>query len=445
MTKKTSSASMSRRLIIALTSAVTAFWLIASGLGIYVMLDEFGEIFDSVLEETAERLMPLVLDDLARKDVSDSPGRIESTASPEKTYLTYQVRDRDGTVLLRSHALTGPPLEAPLKRGYHDTPTHRIFTAVSPDRTVFVQVADPLSFRREAAVEGGSTLLLPLLVLIPASIFAIRLIVRRVLKPVESLRADIASKDGGNMAPVDDDNLPVELRPIARSVNLLLERLTGALEAEREFTANSAHELRTPIAGALAQTQRLIEELDEGPQKIRAGQIARSLGNLGRLAEKLLQLSRAEAGIAAADKPEDMLPVLKAVIDETRRLAVARSAIEFDIAVGARLIRPINGDAFAIVIRNLLENALAHGEAGKPVRVRVSLDGAISISNSGPIIDAKTLSGLTARFARGKTTAAGAGLGLSIVTKLVAQMSGTFELRSPAAGMDDGVEARVVL
>ncbi|MDQ0318174.1 two-component system OmpR family sensor kinase [Pararhizobium capsulatum DSM 1112] len=445
MTKRPAAASMSRRLIIALTSTVTAFWLVAASLGIMVMLDEFSEIFDSVLQETAERLLPLVLDDLARKDDGDGPGRIESDTLPEEAYLTYQVRDGTGAVLLRSHALSGQLLEAPLKRGYHDTPAYRIYTAVSPDNKIFVQVADPLSFRREAAVEGGSTLLLPLLVLIPCSIFAIRLIVRRILKPVENLRAQIASKDGGNMAPIDDNRLPVELQPIARSVNLLLERLTIALEAEREFTANSAHELRTPIAGALAQTQRLIQELDNGPQKVRAGQIARSLGNLGRLAEKLLQLSRAEAGIAVIDTPEDMLPILRAVIDETRRLATIQGAIELEIAEGATLVRPINGDAFAIVMRNLLENALIHGDIKQPVRVRINRDGAISISNGGPVIDAHVLSGLTARFARGKTTAVGSGLGLSIVTKLIAQMNGTFELRSPASGASDGVEARIVL
>lgn len=438
--------SMSRRLIVALTGTVTAFWLLAAGLGIMVMLEEFGEIFDSVLEETADRLMPLVLDDLAREaGNSNGPGRIASDVLPEEAYLTYQVRDTDGAVLLRSHALSGPPLDAPLKRGYHDTPTHRIYTAVSADNSIFVQVADPLSFRREAAVEAGSTLILPLLVLIPASIIAIRLIVRRVLKPVEALRKTIAGKDGGNMAPLEELALPVELQPIAHSVNLLLERLKAALEAEREFTANSAHELRTPIAGALAQTQRLIEELTDAPSKARATQIARSLGNLGRLAEKLLQLSRAEAGIAVNDSPADLMPVLRAVTDEMRRLVLARAEIELEIAEGTTLVRPINGDAFAIVMRNLLENALAHGDPHQPVRIYAAADGTIVVANGGPLVDAQTLSTLTARFVRGKTIAAGAGLGLSIIAKLVSQMNGTFELRSPATGRRDGVEARLTL
>ena len=137
--------------------------------------------------------------------------------------------------------------------------------------------------------------------------------------------------------------------------------------------------------------------------------------------------------------------MLRIVVDETRRLGVAQRPIELEVAEGASLVRPINGDAFAIVIRNLLENALAHGAPDRPVHVTVARDGRISVANGGPVIDAQTLSSLTARFARGKVTAAGAGLGLSIVTKLVAQMNGRFELLSPASGKTDGVEAKVTL
>ena len=128
---------------------------------------------------------------------------------------------------------------------------------------------------------------------------------RRTLAPVDDLRKAIEEKDGGNMAPVPSGMLPRELRPIARSVNHLLTRLQSALDAEREFAANSAHELRTPIAGALAQTQMLIAELD-GPKKRRAQQIEVSLVNLGHTAEKLLQLARAEAGIGAGTDNVDL-------------------------------------------------------------------------------------------------------------------------------------------
>jgi two-component system OmpR family sensor kinase len=121
------------------------------------------------------------------------------------------------------------------------------------------------------------------------------------------------------MAAVEGGSLPRELKPIARSVNLLLGRLRQALEAEREFTANSAHELRTPIAGALAQTQRLADELPKGPTRVRRTQVETSLINLGRLAEKLLQLSRAEAGIGGSATATDLRPVLDMIVPTIER------------------------------------------------------------------------------------------------------------------------------
>ena len=130
------------------------------------------------------------------------------------------------------------------------------------DGMTFVQVADAMDNRTEAVMEGSMALFLPVLVLIPVSVLLIWLIVRRALAPVDDLREAIEEKDGGNLAPVPSSMLPRELRPIASSVNRLLSRLQAAFDAEREFTANSAHELRTPIAGALAQTQMLIAELD---------------------------------------------------------------------------------------------------------------------------------------------------------------------------------------
>ena len=120
------------------------------------------------------------------------------------------------------------------------------------------------------------------------------ILVRRSLAPLETLRSEIGARGGGNLTPMAIANLPIELETIGGSVNRLFERLRAALDAERAFASNSAHELRTPIAGALAQTQRLIAELPDGPLKRRAHGIEASLSALGHLAEKLLQLARAE-------------------------------------------------------------------------------------------------------------------------------------------------------
>ena len=435
--------SMTRKLVVAITSVVAVFWLVAMGFGILIMQDEFSEIFDSGIQETAERLLPIVIDDLAGRDAGDALRRPAEKAASNREYLVYQVRGRDGQILLKSRDAPAEPFPAPLEVGFSQNDTHRIYTAGTADGSFYIQVADSLDNRREAAIEGGMALFFPILALIPASIIAIILVVRMPLSPIEGQRDDIGTKDGGNMVPVDEAGLPVELRPIARSVNLLLDRLRAVLESEREFTANSAHELRTPIAGALAQTQRLLAEVPPS-LSARVGQIERSLQHLGRLAEKLLQMSRAEAGIGVSDEKTDLFPVLQVVIEDIGRSALGAGRIVLHAPDGARLERQIRPDAFAIVVRNLLENALVHSPPGSGVDVYFGSDG-ISVVNESVVLDQATLAGLTRRFTRGPTQAAGSGLGLSIVKRFVEQMNGSLALQSPATGRLGGFEAAVRL
>lgn len=254
---------MTRRLILWLTGMTVLLWLVAAGLGALLMREEFDEVFDSALSETAQRLLPLAVEDIL--DREPGAGSYRLPASPgagDDEYLTFQVRDASGAVLLYSYGAPAEPFAAPLVPGYHDTPTHRVFTTSAVDGTILLQVADPLAHRRESTVEGLVALMLPLIALIPLSVVAVGLVVRRALKPIGRLSSEIEARSGANLTTLQTGALPPELSVIAASVNGLLDRLRRAMEAERSFTTNSAHELRTPLAGALAQTQRLIEELE---------------------------------------------------------------------------------------------------------------------------------------------------------------------------------------
>lgn len=431
---------MTGRLILWLTGAATAFWLIAAGLGVAVMHDELGEIFDGSLQETAERLVPLIVDDLKRREALDTPQHLrDENDEAGEEYLVYQVRNAKGEILIRSHDAPAAPFEAPLKRGFWVNDTYRFFTAAALGNTVYVQVADALDNRTEALSEGGLALFLPVLVLIPVSVLLIWLIVRRTMAPVDDLRTAIEEKDGGNMAPVPSGALPRELKPIARSVNHLLSRLQSAFDAEREFTANSAHELRTPIAGALAQTQMLVAEL-EGPKKRRAQQIETSLVALRHTTEKLLQLARAEAGIGAGTGDVDLGRVLQLVVTDFERSNPQSGRLRLHMATGAALKGVYSEDAFAIVLRNLIENALLHGRPDEPVDIRLETGGVLRIVNGAAALTAGDLAAIRKRFGRGATLAPGSGLGLSIAERLTQQMNVGFEVLSPAQGRNDGFE-----
>jgi two-component system, OmpR family, sensor kinase len=423
------SGSIAKQLIIWLSAALFLFWLLAVGLGVSVMREEFGEIFDSSLQETAERLVPLVVDDLYLREDATTPRKLTALrGSVPDEYLTYQVRDADGRVLMHSHNVTSDPYPAPLTPGFWEDETKRIFTVSAVSSSLFVQVADSLDHRREAALEGMTALLMPILVLLPITIAAIWWIVRRALLPVDRLRAEIAMKDSGNLSPVALDGLPKEILPISQSVNVLLSRLTAALEAERELTANSAHELRTPIAGARAQVEVLLEELPEGSAREHAKRADGALRRLAALNEKLLQLSRAEAGIGAGRETNDLVPIVDMLVDEFNRSGPLQGRIRYHRGTDDHLRWPADPDAFAIVLRNLIENAGLHGLGQAPIDVFVEDGQSVRVTNASPALSDAELSHLRQRFARGNDRAPGSGLGLAIADRMVTQMGASLIL-----------------
>ena len=214
----------------------------------------------------------------------------------------------------------------------------------------------------------------------------------------------------------------------------------SSLDAEREFAANSAHELRTPIAAALAQTQRLIAELPRGAAKARARGIETSLSSLGHLVEKLLQLARAESGIGVAGHGVNLVPTVRLVVEDFGRKPENAGRLALDLEGCTTLIRKVDVDALAIVLRNLIENALIHGQPDTPVTVSIRDEGTITIKNAGPVVPPAELRALTERFKRGATTT-GSGLGLAIAAMLIQRMGAALELASPAHGLQDGFEA----
>lgn len=422
--------SITRRLVIWLTASTIAFWAIGAALGAYVMHDEFGEIFDSAMQQTAERLLPLVLDDVRNDDPLEIPRRLQKPSTMSDGYLTYQVRDKSGRVLMHSFETQPSPFRAPLAEGFWEGDGMRVFTTTAADATIFIQVADSLGHRTEAMQDGALALLLPLILLVPVSVIVLFYIIGRATRPLGELRAAIVEKDSGNLSPIMTDHLPDELRPIAKSLNIVLARLNAALAAEREFTANSAHELRTPIAGAIAQAQLLITELGASGTAARASLIEQSLQRLALLTEKLLQLSRAEAGIGLSDTPHDLMPVIDMVVEDFRRQIGPSRSVELVKDKGSSLVRPVNADAFGIVLRNLIENAITHGDHGKPVSVHVGSRGEIMVSNAARPFTVEELVDIRKRFIRANDLAPGSGLGLSIVERLLSQMNATLELRS---------------
>ncbi|UKV16141.1 ATP-binding protein [Thalassospiraceae bacterium SW-3-3] len=447
-----------------LTVTVSVFWLAGSVLAGYSMYHEMQEAFDNSLVTTAYRYAPLIDDYLQRHDGGSAQEVLPSPAKGEirtedhgdgdgdeelgEDYLMYQVRDGGGGLLLRSYNAQENPFEAPLIEGFYNEQDFRIYTAVLSAGQRIIQVAEPLEHRREALFESVMAQFLPIVLLIPAVIIGVIVALRRGLSPVLRVRDAIEERGEGNLQPLELDDAPEEISTIVTAVNRLMEKLDAALSAERTFTAHSAHELRTPIAAALAQTQRLLAELPEDhPGRIRAKQSEESLKRLSRLSEKLLQLARAEAGVGLSPTGENQRlgATLGLVIDDLERVADGAGRIAFDSKQAAALSANIDHDAFAICMRNLIENALKHGSDQEKVMVEVVGSDTVRVSNAGDAVRPEDLDDLTSRFKRSNTRASGAGLGLAIVKTIVGNIHGELKLHSPRPGMPDGFMAELRL
>ena len=440
--------SLQRRLGLGLALGMILLWLAGSVAAGLILRSEIDEVFDSALQEVAQRILPLAYSEMLN---SEPPAEGEShiqrlpLVQPHEEQITYIVRDGHGRILLQSHDADPAAFPALATPGFQDTGGLRLYTEAAVQGTFFVTTAEPIRHRREAVINAVGMLLWPLAVLLPLSQLGVWALVRFALRPVQAFEREIEARGRGDLSPVNATALPRELAPVAGSVNRLIARLQRALEAERGFTASSAHELRTPIAAALAQTQRLIAELPEGVVRERARTVEVALRQLARLSEKLLQLAKAEGAGLLAETPQNLAQVLGFVLDEFRDDPDAAARLTITLPSTGVLLSRMDADAFAILARNLIENALKHGAANEPVSIVLNDDGLLRISNGGAVVEPEAMARLKRPFERGGSRASGSGLGLAIVEAIAAGAGTALELTSPAPGRHFGFEARVQL
>lgn len=429
--------SLQGRLALVIGLSVALVWIITALIIAGAIREEMNRVFDSALEETAQRILPLAVQEIFERE-DDGTAQLVTTLREHDEFLTYVVRDRDGRVLLRSHdadIANFPPFQ---KTGFSQTETHVLYYDAALGGDYIIAIAEPLAHREDAARESLMTLALPLFILLPVTLGGIWFLVRLTLRPLHGFRNQLAARDGHDLTAVDTDGLPDEITPVAEAVNSLLQRLHRTLEAERNFASNAAHELRTPVAGALAQAQRLIIESRDEDTRRRAADIEVSLKRLNRLSEKLMQLARAEGSNLRTDTMNDLTLVLKMVVDD---LGHTGRAGQFVLDLSDRpVMSNIDTDIFAILVRNLLENARLHGAGNAPVNVSLDPDITLRVSNAGPVVPPEALGDLTRRFSRGNSKAEGSGLGLAIVHTISSGIGGTVEILSPALGRKDGFE-----
>jgi two-component system OmpR family sensor kinase len=443
--------SLMTKLARSLMLGLSLLWLIGvvgSGIVLQRLID--GQS-DDELQETGLILASVIgrSPDLGAVAVLLGDAQTRAAAAARHDRFAYRVIDDAGKTLLRSANAPVPDVAMPVREGLVDLDGWRVVTLADRSNGRYLQVADPLAERREALVNALLWLTAPLAVLLAFAAFMVLRASRSLMGHVQRTAIAVGERDPQAIGILPLSGVVTEMRPAVEATNRLLGRVSHALEVERSFTYNSAHELRTPIAAALAQVQ-LMASMCEGPPELKAqaARLIESMVRLSRLAERLLALARAEGTEPLVSQWVDLDRVVRLTVDEFRYDARLQGRQLVADAAPARVRGDV--DAVGLALRNLVENAIVHGADGDCIRVVSGNEGGsivLAVIDDGPGVAAADLPSLTERFTRAGNSAgtgAGAGLGLAIVAMLARRMRAHLALHSPPAGRPNGFEARLV-
>jgi two-component system OmpR family sensor kinase len=336
--------------------------------------------------------------------------------------FVVQVWTADGIRIFESSPSLVLPQRATL--GFSDVATSRADYRVLSIQTStrVIQVAQDLAVRRRLA--GGLALrtVAPIAMIVPLLMLVTWWVVTSSLSPVSRVRAQVASRAADDLSPVHEEGLPDEVRPLVKELNLLLARLRTAFEAQRNFVSDAAHELRSPLAALSLQVQNLRRASDDEAREVAAARLSAGIDRASRLIEQLLVMARQEASTVAGARVEevDLREIVRQGIAEMTATAHERG---IDLGLKeATTAHQVGGDpeALAILLRNLIDNALKYTPPGGTVDVSLPPGEGVAlvVEDSGPGIDPEARDRALARFDRlgGISSGTpGSGLGLAIV------------------------------
>ena len=418
------------RLLATLLALLVVAALVMGALTYRSVLAETEALFDYQLRQMA----------LSLRDQGEIlPDQARDFANEELDFVV-QIWSADGRSIYASRPHSALPARALLGLAQVTVAGQawRTYSVATGDRVI--QVAQPQQTRRRLAADAALRSVMPLLLLVPVLLLATWALASHALRPLADLTRRVRERDAVALDPLPEAGLPDELAPLVGSLNALLQRLGQALDAQRAFVADAAHELRSPLTALKLQLQVLRRSADPAARNEALAALGDGIERAARGIEQLLALARHEPGApAVAMQRLDLAEVLRAALAEVRPYALARgTALEVDAGTPVA----VQGDAaaLAVLVRNLADNAVRYAPPGSRVVLRAALDGAqavLTVDDAGPGIPPDERERVFDRFYRRAAGGEpGSGLGLAIVRGIAQRHGATVALGdSPLGGL----------
>lgn len=443
--KKRLNESVQLKLSFTLSVAILVVALVAGAFSFLSAFDEAHELQDDLLRQVAQLV--------DRQHLSPQSGASDTRlASGNEESRVIVQRLGDGLTSTVAVDDGGPlPLSTTLADGLQTLDvrgeTFRVLirTTAAGER---IAVAQESSFRNEIARDAALRAVLPLLILVPVLLLIVADLVRKMFRPIAAVSAEIDQRAEQQLHPIEDRHLPIEVRPFAVAINRLLTRVTQAMDTQRRFVADAAHELRSPLTALSLQAERLEHTEMSAPARERLTVLRQGIERGRNLLDQLLTLAKAQSGAESPAASVSVQAIYRRVLEDLMPLAEAKHIdIGGDGEQDARVW--VNELDMIAVVKNLVDNAIRYTPNGGRVDLSVRTTNGravLCIEDTGPGIALSERERVFDPFYRTLgSEQIGSGLGLSIVQAIAERIGAEVRLGFTDDANRSGLSVTVLL
>ncbi len=442
--------SIRKRLLFGLLSLMTIACSITLVKNYFDTRHEIQELFDAQLAQSARVLLELSAHELyeqlayAAQQGEDISEHIPTQIHKYQQEIDFQIWVEGALLAVRSENAPSKPFidkdEVFSNRVFNDK-RWRVYSLSNEQNTIRVQVGQHYDERDQLSNSISTRLLTSFAIMLPLLAVLILASVRQAMAPLKRITDQIEHRQIDNLQPISLARVPQEVAPMIIALNSLFQRLYAAFENITLFTANAAHELRTPLAAQKIHAQVAMQTEDKNARNEALQEVVLGVNRATSLVEQLLTLSRLDP--QGALKEDEVANLYKITEDKLAELTPQALEKTIELSLDFKESPLINGkeEMLGILVRNIVENAIRYTPDYGIVEVQVKpQDGKIlfSVKDSGPGIPPDEHENVFQRFYRGKgnTSQEGSGLGLAMVHRILQIHNAQITLdKSPFGGL----------